>query len=104
MAAEFFVTWNEAAFTELLRHESLRSAVREAGETIAARARAAAPRSAVHHGSAPGHGADTIHAELVLDDGEWVARVGWDQLHAYMRFPNRRSRFLERAADPYTHI
>jgi hypothetical protein len=81
-----------------IRHEVLKVA-----EDIASTARTTAPRSPVHRTPPSGHGADTIHAEPEFRDGEWEAKVGWDQLHAYMRFPERREHFLRLAAQTYTN-
>lgn len=95
------IEWHDAELRAIARAEYVRASLASLGGKVGAAAKGTAPRAAVHHGPSPGHGADSIHAETELRDGEWTVRVSWDQLHAYMRFPNRREHFLEHAADRY---
>jgi HK97 gp10 family phage protein len=100
------LVWNPGAFMAFVESEALRAEVAAIGEQIAAGARSSAPRSA-HHRGPGGHGAETIHVETMREHGEWAAHVGWDQLHAYLRFPELGTRyqsaqhFLAHAADRY---
>jgi hypothetical protein len=58
---------------------------------------AAAPELAQARGQAPkrtGAGAASIHAEPVLDGAEWTAHAAWDQLHRYMIYHERGTRYL----------
>jgi HK97 gp10 family phage protein len=55
-----------------------------------------------------GAGARSIGHELVHEGGGWTARVAWDRLHGYMRFPEggtryiQAQRFMRRAAEGKT--
>lgn len=105
MAGEVLLVWDEGEFLALLHSETLRGEVAAVGEHLAADARGRAPRGA----GRDGHMADTIHAETLIEAGGWAAHVGWDQLHAYARFPEKGTRyqpgqhFLLHAADRYAH-
>lgn len=57
----------------------------------------ARPHATEAAGRAPkdtGAGAASIHAEAVLDDGQWAALVSWDQRRFYMYFHEVGSRSL----------
>jgi hypothetical protein len=99
--SDVVIRWNEAELAALARQDFLRRALAAYGGQIGSAAAADAPRSAHHHSPPEGHGADFIHAETVLEDGRWAARVSWDEPHAYMKFPERREHFLKRAAERY---
>jgi hypothetical protein len=44
----------------------------------------------------PSHGGrQSIQAVLGEEDGEYTVRVGWDEAHSYMRFPNMGDRFIK---------
>jgi HK97 gp10 family phage protein len=107
MATDWRIDWNEAELGSIKDAEYVRSALASLGGKVGADARAAAPRSAVHRGPSPGHGADSIHAETVLESDGWTVRIGWDQLHWYMKFPELGTKyqpaqhFLLHAADRY---
>lgn len=53
-------------------------------------------------------GAASINASVTRESDGMVARVSWDDAHAYMRFPERGTRyisarrFLERAAEMFS--
>lgn len=96
------LVWHDEEMGGVRRSAAMRAAIDRMGEKLAADARGLAPRSAHHKSPPPGHGADSIHSETIEVDNEWEAHVSWDQLHAYMRFPERRHHFLRRVADPYT--
>jgi HK97 gp10 family phage protein len=49
-------------------------------------ARARAPK-------ATGRGARSIHSAMVLTSDEWEALISWDQLHYYMYFNERGTRY-----------
>lgn len=103
MADEVRIIWHDAAIASFRRSEENRAHVIEGGRDIARAAAAAAPRRT-------GAGAGSIHPEAVLDDGDWTARVSWEQQFDYMRFhelgtehlPARH--FLENAADRYARL
>lgn len=95
------IEWDERELATLARDDYVRRDLAEHAGQVAALARASAPRRT-------GAGAASIRGEAVLDDGQWTARVSWDQLHAYMRFPDyvaskhsHPSHFLEHALDRY---
>jgi HK97 gp10 family phage protein len=101
------IEWHEAELAAVAHAEYVRARLAGFGGQIGAAAKATAPRAAVHRGPPSGHGADSIHAKTVLEDGEWTVRVAWDQLHAYMRHPEFGTKyqpaqhFLLHAADRY---
>jgi HK97 gp10 family phage protein len=104
MAEDFIgLVWDPSALLGLSQEIGLDHEVAEIGKEIAAGARAIAPRGRGKNG----HGADTIRSEELLLAGETVARISWDQLHAYMRFPDLGTKyqpgqhFMERALDHY---
>lgn len=84
------VVMDQLALRALLADEWARGVVAGFGEQVAARARAAAPVRA--RGSRGG--AASIHAETVMEHGEWVARVSWAAEHEYMRYPNSGTRYV----------
>lgn len=98
--ADVRLTWDERELAALVRDESLRRELLASGGQIAAAAAADAPRRT-------GAGAASIHPEAVFEDAAWTVRVGWDQLHYYMRFHDLGTRyvpaqhFLEHALDRY---
>ena len=58
---------------------------------------AAGPGVRQAKGQAPhrtGAGAASIGVEAVLDGPEWTAHASWDQLHHYMIFSERGTRFM----------
>jgi hypothetical protein len=105
----FHVVLNQSALLAVAEMAEVRAEVQHLGEEIARDAREHAPRAEHHHGRTPGHGADTIHAEPGFDEGGWRSRVSWDQVHAYMWYPNRGTKyqpgqhFLEQALERHAH-
>lgn len=95
--------WNEHEIEKMLRDPVLRSQAMDTAAAVADLARGMAPRDT-------GAGADSLTGTARYDDADdvWALVVGADQLHAYMRFPDRGTRyitaqrFLERAAQQVT--
>lgn len=100
MADQIRVTVDVAAVAELAGDPGVRAYMEQLGGQVAEAARSTAPRRT-------GAGAASIHAETDLGPSGWETRIGWDQLHAYMRFPDLGTRympadhFLEQALDRY---
>lgn len=69
---------NESSFEELLE-KATDATLRLAGDEVAARARARAPRES-------GAGADSIAAHIREDGDDVVIDVGWSPEHYYMSF------------------
>ena len=96
------VEWNEREIERLLADPVLRDRTQLVAGAVADLARGMAPR-------ATGAGAASMRVtDVELGDSGWTVKVGADQLHAYMRFPDRGTRFipaqrfLERAAEQVT--
>lgn len=95
------IEWNRQEIQRMAGDPVLRQAARDVGVAIARDARAAAPKRT-------GAGAASLRSAEVLIDARWEIQVGADQLHAYMRFPDRGTRyipaqfFLEHAAERNT--
>jgi hypothetical protein len=72
-----------------LKHEGwFRDHIERIGGVVAAIAQDTAPRTVVHRPPPPGHGADSIHCEMVESIDGWHAHVGWDRAHFYMGSTN----------------
>lgn len=71
----------------MLQSEEVRAGLLEQGERRARVAAGTAPRRT-------GGGADSIHAEAVLDGRDHAVAVGWDREHYYMIFHERGTRYL----------
>ena len=84
------VVWNPVGLAELAAEVT--AGLKRAGDRVAAAAAATAPHRT-------GAGAASIHAETVLAAGGWQVHVGWDQLHDYMRFHERGTRYMP--AEPF---
>jgi hypothetical protein len=96
------VQWNANEVDRMLGDPVLRDHAAATGRAVADLAAGMAPRLT-------GAGAGAIRVQQVeLGPTGWGADVGTDQLHAYMRFPDRGTRyiqaqrFLERSADQVT--
>lgn len=96
------VEWNEREVDRMLGDSALRDRAVLIANAVADLARGMAPRLT-------GRGAASLRVnEVELGDTGWQVRVGADQLHAYMRFPDRGTRhipaqrFLENAAEQVT--
>lgn len=70
---------NQRELDALLRSPDARELLLEVSRPHVGEAQAAAPRRT-------GAGAESIHAEAVLEDGKWEALVSWDRRHFYMYF------------------
>lgn len=94
------IEWNEGEYERMLQDPALTDYARQVGDAVAQLAREMAPRRT-------GAGAASLQAEAEFLDGQWEIAVGADQLHAYMRFPDRGTkfmpaqRFMENAAARY---
>jgi hypothetical protein len=82
---EVVVDW--AAVSAYFRGPQMRAIVMDAAVGPVGRARAGAPR-------ATGAGADSIHAEPVLEGPSWTAQYSWDREHYYMSFHQLGTRSL----------
>lgn len=96
------VEWNEREIDRMLGDRVLRDRAELVAGAVADLARGMAPR-------ATGAGAGSIRpTDVMFGESGWTVTVGADQLHAYMRFPDRGTRyipaqrFLERAAEQVT--
>lgn len=96
------VEWNEREIDRMLGDPVLRDRAEVIAGAVADLARGMAPQRT-------GAGAASIRAtDVMFGDTGWTVKVGADQLHAYMRFPDRGTRFipaqrfLERAAEQVT--
>lgn len=82
MATDVRVVVDERAVRDLVASAGMRAAILDAGKTLVPGAQSRAPKLT-------GAGAASIHAEAVLDDHEWTARMSWDRDHYYMSFHQR---------------
>lgn len=96
------IEWNERELDRLLADPVLRDRAELVAGAVADLARGMAPRRT-------GQGAASIRAtDVTFGETGWSVMVGADQLHAYMRFPDRGTRyipaqrFLENAAEQVT--
>lgn len=81
MAVRVRTEVNQVEIRAIGRSGGARRTVLDAARPIVARARALAPKRT-------GAGAASIHAEPVLQRGQWEAHISWDRRHGYMRFPD----------------
>lgn len=65
----------------------IRDRVDYVSRQVVSQARTRAPRRT-------GQGATSIHRELLLVDGEWEARVSWDDAHSYMAYQEFGTRYM----------
>ncbi len=97
------VEWNEREIDRMLADPVLRAEAEFVAGAVADLARGMAPRGETGRGAA-----GLRVTEVSLGDSGWQVKVGSDQLTAYMRFPDRGTRympaqrFLERAAEQVT--
>lgn len=78
---------NQRELDALLRSPAAREMLLDVARPHVAEAQAAAPVRT-------GAGAESIHAEPVLDDGHWSALVSWDRRRFYMYFHEQGTRTL----------
>jgi hypothetical protein len=79
MADDALIVPDEHAIKALTGEAWMRAATLARAEALVPGAQARAPKDT-------GAGAASIHAEPVLDDGEWTARVSWTRERFYLRF------------------
>jgi len=74
------------AIDRLTRSGSTHDMLAAASLPIVFDARARAPKKT-------GRGARSIHSEMILTSDEWQAVISWDQIHYYMYFNERGTRY-----------
>lgn len=87
MAAGVSVLTNFAEIQATLLEPWFGELLEAYGQQVATRARANAPKRS-------GAGAASIHVEVVIERGELVALISWDETHAYMRFTDLGTRYI----------
>jgi HK97 gp10 family phage protein len=87
MADDVRVVPDEKAIKAFAGSPEMRAAVLAAANRVVPEARARAPHLT-------GAGAASIHAEAVLDDGEWTAHISWTRDTYYLRFHELGTRSL----------
>jgi hypothetical protein len=81
------VVLDEAAIHGLARDPAMGPLLLEASRPDLNQARGQAPKRT-------GAGAASIHAEAVLDGGEWTAHASWGQLQPYMIYHEKGDRYM----------
>lgn len=77
--ADYRLVLDAAAVDDLLSDEETLDMLQEVGDTVADLARGKAPKMT-------GEGAESIHAEVEVDDEGGHADVSWDSDHFYLGF------------------
>lgn len=78
---------NQRELDALLRSPAARELLLDVSAPHVSEAQSRAPH-------ATGAGAASIHAEPVLDDGQWAALISWDRRRFYMYFHEQGTRSL----------